>query len=96
VDGIPLWQNILQNNNGSWCGYYPNRQGCKRHKGVATSWSGCISAHLKFHLLKRGITEENALALIRASFSPQALRDTLNATMKNGWVVSVVQAEMED
>ncbi len=36
------------------------------------------------------------MALIRASFSPWALRDALNATMKNGQVVSVVQAEMED
>jgi hypothetical protein len=36
------------------------------------------------------------LALIRVSFSPQALRDALNATMKNGRVVLAVQAEMED
>ena len=52
--------------------------------------------HLKFHLLKRGFTEESALALIPASFSPQALWGALNAMMKNGWVVSAVQAEMED
>jgi hypothetical protein len=24
VDGIPLWQNILQNDDGSWCEYYSN------------------------------------------------------------------------
>jgi hypothetical protein len=96
VDGIPLWQNILQNNDGSWRVYYSNRQGCKHHKGVITSWLGCDLAHLKFHLLKRGITEESALALIQASFSPQALQDALNATMKNGRVVLAVQAELAD
>jgi hypothetical protein len=96
VDGIPLWQNILQNNDGSWHGYYSNGQGCKCHKGVATSWSGYVLGHLKFHLLKRGVTEESTLALIRESFSPQALWEALNTRMKNGWVVSAVQAEMED
>jgi hypothetical protein len=52
INHLPLWQSILQNNDGSWRGYYSNRQGCERHKGIATDWSGCIAAHLKFHLLK--------------------------------------------
>ncbi len=36
------------------------------------------------------------MALIGTSFSPQALQDALNATMKKGWVVLAVQAEMEE
>ncbi len=58
INHLPLWHSILQNGNGSWHGYYSYRQGCKRHKGIA------IAAHLKFHLLKRGVTEDSALKLI--------------------------------
>jgi hypothetical protein len=64
INHLPLWQSILQNDNGSWRGYYSNGQGCKRHKGIATDWSGCIAAHLKYHLLKRGVTKDSALKLI--------------------------------
>jgi hypothetical protein len=49
---LPLWQLILQNNNRSWWGYYLNGQKCKRHKGAATDWLGCVAAYLWFHLLK--------------------------------------------
>ncbi len=27
INHLPLWQSILQNDNGSWHGYYSNRQG---------------------------------------------------------------------
>jgi hypothetical protein len=40
--------------------------------------------------------DKSALSLIKASFSPQAFRDALRATMKQGKVVSASQAEMED
>jgi hypothetical protein len=53
-------------------------------------------SQLQYHLLKRGITDKSALSLIKASFSPQAFRDALSATMKQGKVVSALQAEMED
>jgi hypothetical protein len=55
INHLPLWQSILKNNDGSWCGYYSNGQGCKQHKGIATGWLGSIAAYLKFHLLKRGV-----------------------------------------
>jgi hypothetical protein len=82
--------------DGSWKGYYLNGQGCKAYKGVASRWSGCVSAHFCFHLMKRGVTNDSALALIRASFSQQALRDAINARMKDGKVVSATQAEFDD
>jgi hypothetical protein len=50
---LPLWQAILQNDDGSWKGFYSNGQGCKAHKGVASRWSGCVSTHLCFQLLIR-------------------------------------------
>jgi hypothetical protein len=53
-------------------------------------------AHLRFHLMKRGVTDESALALIRASFSQQALWDAINATLKDGKVVSATQAEFDE
>jgi hypothetical protein len=96
INHLPLWQSILQNNDGSWRGYYSNGQGCEWHKGIATDWSGCIAAQLKFHLLKQGVTEESALKLIRASCSPQAFCDAINANMKDGKVISAMQAELDD
>jgi hypothetical protein len=73
VNHLPLWQSLLQNDDGSWRGYYSNGKGCHNHKGITTSWLGSFAAHLKFHLLKRGITEESALKLIRASCSTHSL-----------------------
>ncbi len=96
INHLPLWQVILRNDDGSWKGFHSNGQGCKAHKGVASRWSGCISVHLCFHLLKRGVTEDSALALIRASFSQQALRDAINTMMKDGKVVSATQAEFDN
>ncbi len=73
-----------------------NGKGCHNHKDVATTWSGSIGAHLKFHLLKRGVTEESALKLIRASCSTQSLHDAISSTFKDGKVASAVQAELDD
>ena len=63
VDRLCLWQGMFQNNNGSWKGFYSNGKGCKRHKGTLTRWSGCPAANLRFHLLKRGVTNNSALNL---------------------------------
>ncbi len=93
---LSLWQCICQNNDGSWKRYYSNGLGCETHKNVAIDWGGCAAAQLRYHLLKRGVTDKSALALIKASFSPQALRDALSATIKQGKVVSASQAKMED
>ncbi len=90
INHLPLWQGILQNDDGSLKGFHSNGQGCKAHKGVASRWLGCVSAHFCFHLMKRGVTDESTLALIQASFSQQALRDSINATMKDGKVVSAI------
>jgi hypothetical protein len=96
INHLPLWQSILQNNDGSWCGYYSNGKGCEKHKGIATDWLRCIAAHLKFHLLKQGVMEESAFKLIRASCSPQAFCNAINANMKDGKVILAMQAELDD
>jgi hypothetical protein len=87
---------MFQDDDGSWRGFYSNGKGCKRHKGTATRWSGCPAAHLHFHLLKRGVTNDSALNLIRRSFTPQAFRDALQATFKDDKVVLAAQAKMQD
>jgi hypothetical protein len=46
--------------------------------------------------MKRGVTNNSALALIQASFSQQVLQDAINATMKDGKVVSATQAKFDD
>ena len=96
VDHLPLWQGIFQNNDGSWRGFDSNGKRCKRHKGSATKWSDGVAAHLQFHLLKWGVTNDSALALIWKSSIPQALGDAIQATFKNRKVVSATQAEMQD
>ena len=55
-----------------------------------------IGAHLKFHLLKRGVTEATALKLVQASCSVQTFHDACTLTYKDGKVVSAAQAEMDD
>ncbi len=37
VNHLPLWQSLLQINDGSWGGYYSNGKGCQNHKGIATA-----------------------------------------------------------
>jgi hypothetical protein len=96
VNHLPLWQAIVQNDDGSWRGYYSNGVGCQDHKRVATAWSGAIGAHLKFHLLKRGVTEQTALKLTRVSCSVQSFHDACTLTYKDGKVVLAAQAEMDD
>ncbi len=96
VKHLSLWQCICQNDNGSWKGYYSNGLGCKTHKSVAIDWGGCAVAQLRYHLLKCDVTNKSALSLIKASFSPQAYRNALSTTIKQGKVVSALQAEMED
>jgi hypothetical protein len=53
-------------------------------------------AQLPYHLLKRGVTDKSALAMMKASFSPQAFYFALSATIKQGRVISALQVEMED
>jgi hypothetical protein len=96
VNHLPLWQSLLQSDDSSRRGYYCNGKGCQNHKGVASAWSSSIAAHLKFHLLKRGVTEESALKLICTSCTTQALHDTISATMKIRKVVLAAQADMDD
>ncbi len=74
-----------------------NGIGCETDKGVAIDWGGCAAAQLQYHLLKRGVTDKSTLAMIKASFSPQAFCDALSATtIKQGRVISASQVEMED
>ncbi len=62
---------------------------------MAIDWGGCAAAQLQYHLLKRGVMDKSALAMIKASFSPQAFRDALSTTIKQGRVVSALQVEMD-
>jgi hypothetical protein len=96
VHHLSLWQCICQNDDRSWKGYYLNGIGCETHKGVAIDWGGCAAAQLGYHLHKRCVTDKSALAMIESSFSSQAFHDTLSATIKQGRVVSALQAETED
>ncbi len=96
LNHLPLWQSLLQNDDGSWRGYYSNGKGCHNRKGVTTSWSGSFAAHLKFHLLKWGVTEESTLKLIRASCSTHSLHNAITSIYKDGKIVSAAQAEMDN
>jgi hypothetical protein len=93
---LSLWQCICQNNDGSWKGYYSNGLGWESHKSMTINWGGCAVAQLQYHHLKQGVTDKSALSLIKASLSPQAFCDVLSVTMKQGRVVSALQADMKD
>lgn len=79
-----VWQVILPNANGGWEGYYANGFGCGHHKQRALTWATCVGAHVRFHLLKRGVEPESVATFIHNVFTNDAAVEAFGAKMING------------
>jgi len=81
-----VWQCILPNASGGWDGYYANGLGCGEHRQRALSWAVCVPAHLRFHLLRRGVLVESMADFINQVFTCESASEAFQAKMINGKV----------
>jgi hypothetical protein len=66
--------------------------GNNSHQKYAVSWSGSLSAHLRYFLLCHGLHAAGINQLIKQSFDYDAIVDAANAVQKDGKVISREQA----
>ena len=83
---IKVWQCILPNSGGGWDGYYADGFGCSEHKSQAQHWALCITAHLHFHLICRGIQVESVKEFIDSVFTNDAAQEAFGTKLIDGTV----------
>lgn len=81
-----IWQCILPNANGGWDGHYANGFGCGKHRQKALAWAVCSSAHLRFHLLKKGVLPESITDFINQVFTCKSASEAFSAKLIRGEV----------
>ena len=81
-----VWQCILPRHGGGWEGYHVNGKGCEHHRVEALTWSECLSAHIRFHLLKRGVEAAAMEDVINLSFTVNAALEGFSAKLIKGKV----------
>jgi hypothetical protein len=86
IGRIKVWQCILPNSGGGWDGYYADGYGCSEHKVQAQHWALCVAAHLRFHLLRRGVQVESVKEFIDTVFTNDAAQEANGAKLINGKV----------
>ena len=80
--------------DGGWGGFYTAGERCESHKLLAPAMASCLAAHLKFHLLKRGIEIESALNMVKKSFTNAAAIEADNAKLVGGEVMTEAKARL--
>lgn len=94
--GYPkVWQCILPNAGGGWDGYYANGLGCEQHRKQALTWAICVPAHLRFHLLRKGVLVESMADFINQVFAPDAASEAFSAKLIKGEVYTYGAASAE-
>ena len=89
---IHVWQCILPWHGGGWEGYYANGKGCDIHRVEALTWSDLITAHIRFHLLKRGVEVSSMEDVINLSFTLNAALEAFGAKLIGGKVFTAGSA----
>jgi hypothetical protein len=79
VQGTKVWVLIAQIPDGQWAGYFCFGIGNDAHHAHALEWSGVVSSHIRFHLLRQGFESKGVNNLIRGSFDLQATREAAEA-----------------
>ena len=95
-NGIRLFQYIGLSSKGTTTGYYPNGTGCEKHKEVAKLWSSNFGGYLRYHLKKRGVTEESIDDLLKAALMRDAYHMAKESVLKGGKVLSKSQLRTQD
>jgi hypothetical protein len=88
TDKTLVWCLVAHSREHEWVGYYRKGVGDNSHQKYAVSWSGSLSAHLRYFLLRRGLNAASINQLIKQSFDYNAIVDAANAVQKDGKVVS--------
>ncbi len=81
-----VWQCILPNSGGGWDGFYANGLGCGMHRQQALNWAVCVPAHLRFHLLHKGVTVDSVTDFINQVFTCESAAKAFDAKLVNGEV----------
>jgi hypothetical protein len=92
ADKTLVWCLLAHNREHKWVGYYRKGVGNDSHQQYAVCWSGSLSAHLRYFLLRRGLGAVGINQLIKQSFDYNAIVDAANAVQKDGKVISCEQA----
>ena len=87
-----VWQCILPRHGGGWEGYHVNGRGCEDHRVEALTWSECLSAHIRFHLLKRGVTATSMEDAINLSFTVNSAIEAFGAKLIKGKIFTAGNA----
>ena len=86
IGRVKVWQCILPNSGGGWDGYYANGFGCGEHRSQALHWAVCVPAHLRFHLLRRGVLVESVKDFIDSIFTYDMAQEAFGAKLIQGQV----------
>ena len=62
----------------------PTEKGCEEHWVDALTWSECLSAHIRFHLLKQGVEASSMEDVINLSFMVNEALEAFNAKLIKG------------
>ena len=81
-----VWQRILPQHGGGWEGYHVNGKGCESYRVEAITWSECLSAHIRFHLLKRRVEASLTEDVINLSFTVTAVLEAFSTKLIKGKV----------
>ena len=79
IGKIHTWQCIVPRHGGGWEGYYVNGKGCAEHRVEAIIWASCLSSHLRFHLLKRGVEAGSMEDFVNLTFTLSAAMEAFAA-----------------
>jgi hypothetical protein len=96
IHGTKVWVLIAQIPNGRWVCFFCYGIGNDVHRSYLLEWSGGVSSHVRYHLLRQGIEPNGINNLIWGSFDFQATKEAAEAVMGNdGHIRTKSQAAAE-
>jgi hypothetical protein len=96
IHGMKVWVFIVQIPNGRWVGFFCYGIGNNVHHSYLLEWSGGVSSHVRYHLLRQGIKHNGINNLNQGSFDFQATKEAVEAVMgNNGCIRTKSQAAAE-
>jgi hypothetical protein len=85
ADKTLVWCLLAHNREHNWVGYYRKGVGNDSHQKYAVCWSGSLSAHLHYLLLRRSLDAVGINQLIKQSFDYNAIVGAANAVQKKSF-----------
>jgi hypothetical protein len=76
-----VWVLIAQQTDGRWVGFFWYGIGNNAHRNHSLEWSGGVSSHVRYHLLRQGMKPDGINNLIKKAFDFQAAKEAAEAVM---------------